>query len=494
MNWKAFAAALRWNIQPFIDGRYRASVSKETFANINPASETILCQVPAGSAEDVDAAVNVARQRFNEGVWSQMPPGKRAEILCRLADLIVQHKNDLALLDTLEMGKPLTQSLFDAERFAAPLLRTWAGFADKLYGMSAPMVGSAAAFNYFEPRGVVGAITPWNFPSVNAIYKIAPALAAGNTLVVKPSELASGSTLKITELALQAGIPEGVLNVVPGLGTTVGAALASHPDVNLISFTGSTLTGRKIMELAARSNGKPVMLELGGKSPNVVFDDVEDLDFLADSAVHHFVQNAGQWCSAHTRIVVHEKIKDALLEKLLERASQIQPADPLDEATRLGPLASPAQRDRVKAYLEQGIKAGAQAVLKGTVQAQGGCYVSPTIFDRVTPDMAIAREEIFGPVLCIQTFKTEEEAIALANGTEYGLAASVWTRDIGRARRMAQAIKAGHISIRTSGAESVASGVVLGHEPQGASGFGPEQGLLGLRSYSTLKAVHFNGA
>jgi acyl-CoA reductase-like NAD-dependent aldehyde dehydrogenase len=494
MNWKESAAAIRWNIQPFIGGCYRPSNSKKTFDNVNPANEVALCQVPIGSREDVDEAVKVARKRFNEGVWSQVPPGRRGEILCRLADLIVQHKGELALLDTLEMGKPLTQSLFDAEQFAAPLLRTWAGFADKLYGMSAPMIGGVAAFNVFEPRGVVGAITPWNFPSVNAVYKIAPALSAGNCLVVKPSELASGSTLKIAELAVEAGVPEGVLNVVPGLGTTVGAALAAHRDVNLVSFTGSTVTGRKIMELAARSNGKPAMLELGGKSPSVVFDDVDDLDFLADSAVHHFVQNAGQWCSAHTRLVVHEKIKSALLDKLLERANRIKPGDPLDEATRLGPLASPSQRDRVKSYLEQGIKAGAQPVLKGTVQEHGGCYVSPTIFDRVRPEMVIAREEIFGPVLCVQTFKTEEEAIALANGTEYGLAASVWTRDMGRARRMAQAIKAGYISVRTSGAESAPSGVVLGHEPQGASGFSPEQGLHGLRSYSTLKSIHFNGA
>lgn len=493
MRWNTSAAAVRWNIRPFIDGRYESSQSSERFNNINPANETVLCEVAVGSAKDIEEAVKIARKRFDAGVWSQMPPGRRAEILHRLADLIVEHKYELALLDTLEMGKPVTQSIFDAEKWAAPLLRTWAGFATKLYGISAPLIATTAAFNVFEPRGVIGAITPWNFPSVIAVFKIGPALAAGNTIVVKPSELASGSTLKIAELALEAGMPEGVLNVVPGLGSTVGSALASHPDVNLVSFTGSTVTGRKIMELAARSNSKPVMLELGGKSPNVVFDDVENLDFVADDVVHRFVHNAGQWCSALTRLVVHEKIKYALLEKVIERAARIKPANPLEETTALGPLASPSQRERVKSYIDQGLEAGAVAALKGTIQEKGGCFVSPTIFDRVTPEMAIAREEIFGPVLCVQTFKTEAEAIALANATAYGLAACVWTRDIGRARRMARAIRAGNISIRTSGAEGEPSGVVLGHEPQGASGFSPEQGLQGLRSYSTLKSVTTTG-
>lgn len=494
MNWKQSAAALQWNIRPFIDGRYRPSASSEFFDNVNPATESSLCQAPVGAAADVDQAVSVARERYDSGCWSEQPPQRRAEVLLKLADLIVQHKAELALLDSLEMGKPIQAALIDAEKFAPALLRSCAGFADKLLGAAAPFTSGALSINVYEPRGVVGAITPWNFPSVNAVIKFAPALAAGNSVVLKPSELASSSALKLAELALEAGLPEGVLNIVPGQGSTVGMALALHPDVDLLSFTGSTATGRKIMELSGRSNGKPLLLECGGKSPQVVFSDVDDLDGVADATVQSVVWNQGQVCSAHTRLIVHEQIRSRLLDKVITRASQYQPGDPLDEVTNFGPLASPVQRDRVKGYIEQGIEAGAEAVLRGNVQEKGGCYVSPTIFDNVKDTMSIVREEIFGPVLCVQCFRTEEEAIALANGTGYGLAATVWTRDMGRGKRMAHAIRAGGISIRTSGKEGPESGCLLSHEPQKASGFGSELGLRGLQSYSTLKSVRLLGS
>jgi len=493
VNWKESAAAVRWNIQPFIDGGYRPSKAAESFDNINPATESTLCRVSAGNAQDIDEAVRVARGRFNDGCWSELPSGRRAEILTRLADLIVQHKTELALLDTLEMGKPIQAALNDAENFAPMLLRSWAGFADKLLGISAPITGSALSFNVYEPRGVVGAITPWNFPSVNAVYKFGPALAAGNTVVLKPSEFSASSALKLAELALEAGLPEGVLNVVPGLGSTVGVALALHPDVDMLSFTGSTTTGRKIMEMSARSNGKPLLVECGGKSPQVVFDDVTDLDAVADAVVESVLWNQGQVCGAHTRLIAHQAIADALLEKVVSRASRYAPGDPLDERTTFGPLANANQRDRVKTYINGGLKAGARAVLRGSIQESGGCYVSPTIFDRVDSQMAIVREEIFGPVLCAQSFSTEEEAVRLANGTEYGLAATVWTRDMGRSKRLARAVKAGHILIRTSGKEGPELGGMLSFEPQKASGFGSELGLRGLESYSTLKWLNFNG-
>jgi acyl-CoA reductase-like NAD-dependent aldehyde dehydrogenase len=394
------------------------------------------------------------------------------------------------------MGKPIQASLYDAGSIAPALLRSWAGFADKLFGVSAPLsAGTALSFNTFEPCGVVGAITPWNFPVVNAIFKIGPALAAGNSVVLKPSELSPSSALRLAELSLEAGLPDGALNIVPGVGYTVGAALAQHRDVDLLSFTGSTKTGRRIMELAGASNGKRLLIECGGKSPQLVFDDVVDLDIVASAVVQNFLWNQGQVCSAHTRVIVQETVKERLLEKMILRAAQYTPGDPLDEATSFGPLASPIQRDRVKRYVEEGLQSGAHAVLRGSIQEAGGCNVAPTIFDRVDSAMSIVQEEIFGPVLCVQTFGTEREAIELANSTAYGLEATVWTRDISRAGRLVHAIRAGTVSVRTAaGDEGETSDYQLSYEPQRASGFGSEIGLRGLESYSTLKLVNIIGA
>ena len=449
----------------------------------------------AGSPADIDEAVRVARARFDDGCWSELPPVHRREVLVKFAKLIAEHKTELALVDALEIGKPIRAALYDAEVLAPSYVRSAADFADKLLGAAAPLQrGATLAVNIYEARGVVGAITPWNFPVLNAAMKLAPALAAGNTVVLKPSELSPSSALKLAELALEAGVPEGVLNVVPGLGSTVGAALAAHPGVDMLSFTGSTLTGRRIMELSGRSNGKPLLLECGGKSPQLVFDDIESLDTVANAVAQDVLYNQGQVCSAHTRLLAHEEVANRLVEKVVNHLRNCHPDDPLKEETSFGPLASPKQRDRVKAYIDQGLSAGARAVLKGDIQQSGGCYVWPTVFDRVQASMSIVQDEIFGPVLCVQQFKTEEEAVALANGTRYGLMATAWTRDMGRGKRLAHLIKSGGVAIRTSGEEGADPSGPLSFEPTKASGFGSETGLRGLESYSTLKVVVFSGA
>ncbi len=493
IDWRRRAISLEWRIRPFIAGGYRRSTGSDVLHNVDPSTESVLCSFAAGTAEDIDDAVRVARARYREGVWSRLPTARRAETLLRLADLIVANKEQLALLESLEMGKPISAAIHEVEALAAAILRDWAGQIERLVGESAPRTTGAHAYTLFQPKGVIGAIVPWNFPTANAIIKLAPALAAGNSVVLKPSEIAPSSSLKVAELAIEAGIPEGVLNIVPGAGPTAGAALALHADVDMISFTGSTVTGRRVMEMAGRSNGKAVLLECGGKSPHVVFDDIEDLPFAVDQVANGFLWNGGQVCSAGTRAIVQEGIYEPFLELLIERSRRSVPAHALDPLTTFGPLASPMQRDRVRTSVNDAVQAGASPALLGQIQDQDGCFVSPTIFRDVDSWAEIAQQEVFGPVLCVQSFEDAAAAVALANNSSYGLCATVWTSNLGRAMRMINEIEAGSVTVRTSEPESGALLPQLGYEPFKASGIGCEVGLRGLQSYSKLKLVGMLG-
>lgn len=491
---------ITWDIRPFVDGAYIDSRAPGVMENVNPATEEVLCEIPVGGPVDVDHAVSIARRRFEQGVWSDLGPGERKAILLKFAHLIVARKDELALLDSLEMGKPLSAARFEVEVLGFNAVRSAAELADKVCGALVPSEPSSLTFTIYEPRGVIGAIIPWNFPTYNVLLKISAALTVGNSIVLKPSEIASASALKVAELAQEAGLPAGIFNVVPGLGSSVGEALVAHPGIDMVSFTGSTATGRRVMQLASQAHGKPVQLECGGKSPQLVFADVDDLDRVAACVVQDIFYNAGQVCSARSRLIVEQSIKQRLLDKIIALTREFKLGSPLDETTTFGPLASAAQRDKVRDCIRRGVAEGAQIVM-GDVQASGaekGYFVRPTIFDEVNSAMSIVREEIFGPVLSVQSFTQEREAISLANATEFGLAATAWTRDLGRAKRLARRINAGFVVIRTSGEEGSGAGIAnvlaLSAEPHKASGFGAEWGLKGLEAYSNLKAVQMLGS
>jgi acyl-CoA reductase-like NAD-dependent aldehyde dehydrogenase len=488
-NWADESRALRLDPRPWIGGRRVEAQARGTFASHNPATGAVVAELTACGAAEIDAAVRAARDVFNRGDWSELSPRDRAQKLHAFADAIAGHARELALLDTLEMGMPIANALADMQDVAGQVHAT-AEMADKLLDDVIPNDPSALVLNLREPRGVIGAITPWNFPAYIGITKIVPALAVGNSVVLKPSEIASLSCLRLGELAAEAGIPDGVVNVVPGLGGEAGAALALHMDVDLLTFTGSTTTGRRLLELSGQSNMKRLILECGGKSPQIVFADVADLDGLADAIVGGFTFNTGQVCVAGSRLLVHRSIHDAVVERVIERASVLQAGDPLDESTTLGPLASTAQLGRVKNCVDFGRQQGATLVLDGSrPDGQAGCYWLPTVFTGVQPAMRIAQEEIFGPVLSTMAFGSDDEAIAIANGTIYGLTATVWTGDLSRALRMARKISAGAVTVGARPGAGRVDATAGAFEPHGQSGFGIEGGLEGLRSFTKLKSV-----
>lgn len=487
VSWHERAKALDIRTKAFIGGRFVDAASGETFDDLSPTNGKLLARVAAGDAPDVDAAVAAARGAFRNGTWAGLTPGKRKRILQKFADTILAHKDELALTETLDMGKPISDSHSIDIPAAAGAIRWYAEAIDKIYDEVAPTGRDALALITREPVGVVGAIVPWNFPLVMAAWKIGPVLATGNSLVLKPSEKSPLTAIRIAELALESGIPEGVFNVVPGFGHTAGKALALHMDVDAIAFTGSTATGRQILQYAGQSNMKRVSLECGGKSPNIVLADYANLEKAATAAAFAIFFNQGEMCSAGSRLLVHESIKDAMLEKIQAIGRRMQPGDPLDPATKLGAIVDDIQLKRVLGYIEAGREDGAAVRLGGkrALEGSGGYYVEPTVFDQVKPQMRIAREEIFGPVLSTITFKTVEEAIEIANDVIYGLAAAVWTKELTTAHRVARALRAGTVYVNCYDADDIT--VPFGGFKQ--SGIGRDKSLHAFDKYTELKTT-----
>jgi len=470
-----------------IDGALLAAVSGTTFDNVSPRDGRVLNQVAACSAGDVDIAVASARAAFNDGRWRKLSYRDKKRILFKLADLMERETETLAVLESLDVGKPIANTLSGDIPQAIRTLRYYAEAVDKVYGEVGPETQDRVSFVLHEPLGVIGAIVPWNFPLHMAMWKVAPALAMGNSVVLKPAEQSPLTALKLGELALEAGLPPGVLNVIPGMGGDAGRALALHNDVDMIAFTGSGAVGRLLMKYSGESNLKRVSLELGGKSPHIIFADCPDLDTAATHAAWGIFYNQGEVCTAASRLLVHESIADAFLDKLLRVAEPIAAGDPLEPSTVFGAMVSVDQMQTALRYIDTAKKEGGVLRLGGnrTRMETGGYYVEPTVFDDVAPQATLSREEVFGPVLAVTRFTDTEDALRLANDTPFGLAAGLWTRDVSLAHRAAREIKAGLVWV--NGWDSCDITMPFGGFKQ--SGFGRDRSLHALHKYADLKSV-----
>ncbi len=487
ISWHELARSLELRTRAFINGNYVDAASGATFDSINPGTGKLLARVASCDTEDINRAVSAARAAFRKGTWANLAPKERQKVLKRFAELIRANGEELALLETMDMGKPISVSLSSDIPGSARCIEWYAEAIDKIYDEVAPTGPGALATITREPMGVVGAIVPWNYPLMMAAWKIGPVLAAGNSLVLKPSEKSPLTAIRVAQLAVEAGVPEGVFNVVPGFGQTAGKALALHMDVDCIAFTGSTGTGRNIMQYAGQSNMKRVSLECGGKSPNIVMADCPDLEKAATAAAYAIFDNQGEVCSAGSRLLVQDSVKDAVLEKIKAIGKSLAPGDPLDSQTKLGAIVDDVQLKRVLGYIDVGRKDGANLYLGGrrVREDSGGYFVEPTVFEGVRPGMTIAREEIFGPVLATITFKNADEAIEIANDVIYGLVAAVWTRDITVAHRTARALRAGTVFINCYDADDIT--VPFGGFKQ--SGIGRDKSLHALEKYTELNTT-----
>jgi acyl-CoA reductase-like NAD-dependent aldehyde dehydrogenase len=486
----AVATLPAFRTKAFIDGAFRDAASGETFVTENPATGQPLAQIAAGDAADIDAAVRAARRAFDDGRWSRLAPADRKRTLLRFADLLEANLEELALLDSLEAGKPITDTRDVDVPDAVHTFRWFAEAIDKMFDAVSPTGPEALGLIVREPVGVVGAVVPWNFPLLMATWKAAPALAAGNSLIIKPARFTSMSVLRMAEIAAEAGLPDGVLNVVPGAGSTAGQALGRHMDVDMVTFTGSTEVGRSFLHYSAESNLKEIALEMGGKSPQIVLADPPELDRVAEQVLVAGLMNMGENCSCGSRLLVHRSVREELVEHLVEGLRAWPVGDPLEPETRLGPMIEKPHLDKVLGYIEAGRAEGARVVTGGerTLTETGGYFVAPTIFDDVANTMTIAREEIFGPVISIVPFDDEAEAIALANQTNYGLAASVYTTNLDRAVRVARAVRAGTVGVNAYSEGDVTT-------PFGGykeSGFGGrDKGLESFEQYTEKKTIWF---